>query len=194
MELNAVLHDHWFDLDAIRRENDAVRIPISAAPRARQECSDMAYAEGFVGAWRWVPVLMLAALGACQSTQPSCADRLWPATPEGVEEPAAFGAALESVLRAQCTCTFDADSRALFPLGVDGRGSWEGVKDVCIRRFDVASVSPGSDEFVSIYLAGRWNGRRHGRPVYVMVSHYVDGSWVFSWPAETGETADALSR
>jgi len=114
--------------------------------------------------------------------------------PIDIQAAAEFELALVSALDAQCSCAFAEDSRALFPLGVDGRGSWEGVQDACIRRFDVISVSPGSDEFVFIYLAGRWNGRRHGRPVYVMVAHYVDGNWVFSWPTETGETADAFSK
>lgn len=136
---------------------------------------------------------MSLAVAACCSAGIECRSLSRLATPAGIQHPAELRAALESALEAQCTCSFPAAARQLFPLGVEGRETWEGVEEGCLRQLRVVSVSPGSDTLVAVYLAGGRDARRRGRPVYVMMAHFSDGEWVFSWPAVTGETEDTFS-
>ena len=89
------------------------------------------------------------------------------------------------VLTAHCSCSFPPDARLRVPLGVDGKGSWEGAEKRCLGPAWIAEWRVESYDFVELDLVPR------GKPatrlnLYVVFGHLFEGKWEFSWPVGTG--------
>lgn len=122
---------------------------------------------------------------ACATGQSGCLTVPQSDVPADIQAPEAFRSALQTALDAHCRCDFSDSAQALFPLGVEGSGEWTDTAESCLGRTEVLSMERGSDDFVAIYLAAE-ERRRHS--AYIMVAHFVEGEWLFSWPTQTGES------
>ena len=123
----------------------------------------------------------------CATAVPSCSD-LSPlhGTLIGIPKPEQLQADLHRIIVAHCNCDFTSKVREVIQLGLDGRGSWDGVTAACLGPVEVVEWSAGNANSMEIYLLQEGKPRREFYERHLVVANFVDGRWLFSWPAKLG--------
>jgi hypothetical protein len=94
---------------------------------------------------------------------------------------------LARALEAHRTCHFDADARALFPLGPDDSGTWDLTAAIkCLGSLEVCEVGSSTSDLVEIQLASLQRSCDEYPERFIVIAKRSGANWRFSWPTRFG--------
>lgn len=116
----------------------------------------------------------------CEITEPLSGEL------DEIQEVADLQESLALVLEAHCKCEFSPEVQARIPLGVKGVG-WSGTDPApCLGPIRIVHWTVEGDGLLAIEIVRKGASPRRRTNLYVIFAHFVEGRWLYSWPAGTG--------